>query len=149
MIYEGTNEIQAIDLLVRKVLPDGGQAMSQWLLSLRKSLDAGRSLDAEVLRCLAQLRSFSTVLAQACQQDDTLAWRVADDYLRAVAVVLMGWAWACIAASSGVDGARWQGPLKQVQQRILPEMDWRMSLMKAQWTQASVVHGNQMFTPTN
>ena len=149
MIYEGTNEIQAIDLLVRKVLPDGGQAMGQWLLSLRKSLDAGRPLDAEVLRCLAQLRYFSTVLAQACQQDDTLAWRVADDYLRAVAVVLMGWAWARIAASSGVDGARWQGPLKQVQQRILPEMDWRMSLMKAQWTQASVVHGNQMFTPTN
>ena len=37
----------------------------------------------------------------------------------------------------------------EVQQRILPEMDWRMSLMKAQWTQASVVHGNQMFTPTN
>jgi alkylation response protein AidB-like acyl-CoA dehydrogenase len=26
MIYEGTNEIQAIDLLVRKVLADGGQA---------------------------------------------------------------------------------------------------------------------------
>ena len=149
MIYEGTNEIQAIDLLVRKVLPDGGQAMGQWLLSLRKSLDAGRPLDAEVLRCLAQLRYFTTVLAQACQQDDTLAWRVADDYLRTVAVVLMGWAWARIAATSGADGARWQGPLKQVQQRILPEMDWRMSLMKAQWTQASVVHGNQMFTPTN
>jgi hypothetical protein len=56
MIYEGTNEIQAIDLLVRKVLPDGGQAMGQWLLTLRNSLDAGRALDAEVLRCLAQLR---------------------------------------------------------------------------------------------
>jgi len=27
MIYEGTNEIQAIDLLVRKVLPDGGVAL--------------------------------------------------------------------------------------------------------------------------
>lgn len=149
MIYEGTNEIQAIDLLVRKVLPDGGQAMGQWLLGLRKSLDAGRALDAEVLRCLAQLRYFTTVLAQACKEDDTLAWRVADDYLRSVAVVLLGWAWARIAATEGGDGERWQGPCKQVQQRILPEMDWRLGLMKAQWAQASVVHGNQLFSPAH
>jgi alkylation response protein AidB-like acyl-CoA dehydrogenase len=27
MIYEGTNEIQAIDLLLRKTLPDGGAAL--------------------------------------------------------------------------------------------------------------------------
>ena len=149
MIYEGTNEIQAIDLLVRKVLPDGGQAMGQWLLFLRKSLDAGRSLDAEVLRGLAQLRYFTTVLAQACKEDDTLAWRVADDYLRCVAVLLLGWAWARIAATEGTGDERWQGPLKQVQQRILPEMDWRMSLMKSQWAQASVVHGNQLYAATN
>ncbi|MEG0139621.1 MAG: acyl-CoA dehydrogenase family protein [Comamonas sp.] len=149
MIYEGTNEIQAIDLLVRKVLPDGGQVMGQWLLFLRKSLDAGRPLDAEVLRGLAQLRYFTTVLVQACKEDDTLAWRVADDYLRCVAVLLLGWAWARIAATEGTDGERWQGPLKQVQQRILPEMDWRMSLMKSQWAQASVVHGNQLYTATN
>lgn len=149
MIYEGTNEIQAIDLLVRKVLPDGGQAMGQWLLSLRKTLDAGRALDAEVLRCLAQLRYFTTVLAQACKEDDTLAWRVADDYLRSVAVVLLGWAWARIAATPGADGLRWQSACKQVMQRVLPEMDWRLGLMKAQWAQASVVHGNQLFAPAH
>ncbi|MBV8248764.1 MAG: acyl-CoA dehydrogenase family protein [Comamonas sp.] len=148
MIYEGTNEIQAIDLLVRKVLPDGGQSMGQWLLGLRKNLDAARALDAEVLRCLAQLRYFTTVLAQACEQDQTLAWRVADDYLRCVAVTLLGWAWARIAATEGTGGERWQGPLRQLQQRILPELDWRLSLMKAQWSQASVVHGNQMFAPS-
>ena len=31
MIYEGTNEIQAIDLLVRKTLPDGAAALNAWL----------------------------------------------------------------------------------------------------------------------
>jgi alkylation response protein AidB-like acyl-CoA dehydrogenase len=31
MIYEGTNEIQAIDLLLRKTLPDGGAAMADLL----------------------------------------------------------------------------------------------------------------------
>ncbi|MEY2783586.1 MAG: Acyl-CoA dehydrogenase, partial [Pseudomonadota bacterium] len=38
MIYEGTNEIQAIDLLVRKVLPDGGASMNALLDSLQASL---------------------------------------------------------------------------------------------------------------
>jgi hypothetical protein len=31
MVYEGTNEIQAIDLLQRKVLADGGAALREWL----------------------------------------------------------------------------------------------------------------------
>ena len=141
MIYEGTNEIQAIDLLVRKVLPDQGQAMGQWLLALRKTLDAARPLDAEVLRRLAELRYFTTVLVEGCKSDDTLAWRVADDYLRCVAVLLMGWAWARIAATEGTEAPRWQGPLVALQQRILPEIDWRLQLMKAQWTQQSLVHG--------
>ncbi|MEG0555534.1 MAG: acyl-CoA dehydrogenase family protein [Comamonas sp.] len=143
MIYEGTNEIQAIDLLVRKLLPDEGQAFGQWLLFLRKSLDASRALDAEVLRRLAELRYFSTLLVQGCKEDETLAWRVADDFLRCVAVLLMGWAWARIAATPGTEGQRWQGPLQAVTQRVLPEMDWRLQLMKAQWRQTSMVHGVQ------
>src|SRR5450830_1499328 len=49
MIYEGTNEIQAIDLLQRKVLPDGGEALGALLLALRATLDASRPFDAEVL----------------------------------------------------------------------------------------------------
>ncbi len=35
MIYKGTNEIHAIDLLVRKVLPDGGRMFFDWLDALR------------------------------------------------------------------------------------------------------------------
>jgi hypothetical protein len=31
MIYEGTNEIQAIDLLVRKIMADGGLGLNQLL----------------------------------------------------------------------------------------------------------------------
>ncbi|MBP6089366.1 MAG: acyl-CoA dehydrogenase family protein, partial [Polaromonas sp.] len=36
MIYEGTNEIQAIDLLVRKVLSDGGAGMALLMTSLEQ-----------------------------------------------------------------------------------------------------------------
>ena len=34
MIYEGTNEIQAIDLLIRKVMPDGGAGINALLDTL-------------------------------------------------------------------------------------------------------------------
>ena len=39
MIYEGTNEIQAIDLLVRKVLGDQGRALATLLDELRTELE--------------------------------------------------------------------------------------------------------------
>src|SRR5690606_33223314 len=39
MIYEGTNEIQAIDLLLRKVLPDGAEALLHLLADLTEDLN--------------------------------------------------------------------------------------------------------------
>lgn len=142
MIYEGTNEIQAIDLLMRKVMPDQGKALSQWLLSLRDSLDASKPLDAEVLRKLAELRYFTTLLVQGVSEDPELGLRTANDYLRCVAIVLMGWAWARIASHAHVEDARWAGPLQLVQQRIIPEFQWRIQLMKNQWKHASMVNAS-------
>ena len=117
-----------------------GSAVGLAILLLA-SLDAALAQDAEVLRRLAELRYFTTVLAEGCKSDDTLAWRVADDYLRCIAVLLMGWAWARIAAAEGTDTPRWQGPLAALRERILPEIDWRLQLMKAQWAEQSLVHG--------
>ncbi len=37
MIYEGTNQIQAIDLVVRKLVADGGRAFAAWLETLSPS----------------------------------------------------------------------------------------------------------------
>ncbi|MBV8618039.1 MAG: acyl-CoA dehydrogenase [Curvibacter sp.] len=130
MIYEGTNEIQAIDLLVRKVLPDGGEALGALLLSLRSDLDAARAADAEVLRRLAELRYLSTLVVAAARQDAVLPYRVADDYLRALALVLLGWAWARIAAAPGAEGPRWQAPAQALRQRVLPELDLRFALIR-------------------
>ena len=133
MIYEGTNEIQAIDLLLRKVLPDGGQALGSVLVGLRSTLDASRSFDAEVLRRLAELRYLTTTLAAACTQDGAdpaLAARVADDYLRAVALVLLAWAWAQILATSTVP--RWNAPAQALRAWVLPELDMRVAIIRQQ-----------------
>ena len=141
MIYEGTNEIQAIDLLLRKVLPDGGKALSAVLVGLRGALDASRDFDAEVLRRLAELRYLTTTLCAACAvpgADPALATRVADDFLRAVALVLLAWAWSQILATS--TAPRWSAPAQALRAWVLPELDMRLAIIRQQM--ATPPHNN-------
>ena len=132
MIYEGTNEIQAIDLLVRKVLPDGGIGMGKLLVELRDELEAARDTDADAQRRLAQLRYLTTGIAMAAHADPTLPYEVADDYLRVVMLTLMAWAWARIdvAAASEVDTARWSAPAAAFRRHLLPEFEMRLGMVK-------------------
>jgi alkylation response protein AidB-like acyl-CoA dehydrogenase len=133
MIYEGTNEIQAIDLLLRKVLPDGGKALGAVLVGLRGALDASRDFDAEVLRRLAELRYLTTTLCAACAApgaDPALAARMADDFLRAVALVLLAWAWSQILATS--TAPRWSAPAQALRAWVLPELDMRLAIIRQQ-----------------
>jgi len=132
MIYEGTNEIQAIDLLVRKVIPDGGSAMSALLVSLRDELEAARDIDADVQRRLAQLRYLTTTIVMAAQADAALPYELADDYLRLVMLALLAWAWALIDRAMPADSAdaRWSGPAAAFQRWILPEFEMRLGIVK-------------------
>ena len=130
LIYEGTNEIQAIDLLVRKVLPDAGAAFGRALLALRDELDASRDVDADAQRRLAQLRYLATSVAMAAQRDAQLAHEVADDFLRVVMLTLMAWAWARIANTPGADAPRWQAPAQAFARWVLPEFEMRLGIVK-------------------
>ncbi|MEY4712257.1 MAG: Acyl-CoA dehydrogenase [Pseudomonadota bacterium] len=125
MIYEGTNEIQAIDLLVRKVLTDGGQGLSALLADLVAQLPpdhAGRDR-------IRRLDAITATLAQAAPADPTLPFEVADDYLRAVALVLLDWAWARIAATPGAQSPRWRAPRQALARHVLPEFDMRLQII--------------------
>jgi alkylation response protein AidB-like acyl-CoA dehydrogenase len=132
MIYEGTNEIQAIDLLVRKVLPDGGAAMSALLLELRDTLDAAREADADVQRRLAQLRYLGTTIAMAAHANPALPHEVADDYLRLVMLALLAWAWARIDAvdATPAERAARTGPAAAFRRWVLPEFEMRHGIVK-------------------
>jgi alkylation response protein AidB-like acyl-CoA dehydrogenase len=145
MIYEGTNEIQAIDLLARKVLPDGAAALTTLLHELRQDLDASHAADAQALHLLTTLGEASQTLTTACTQDPALAYWVADDYLRAVALALLAWAWARIDAGLRIAAAsedapnpptltlrqdpRWTAPLQALRHWILPEFDMRLQIV--------------------
>jgi alkylation response protein AidB-like acyl-CoA dehydrogenase len=129
MIYEGTNEIQAIDLLVRKIMADGGQSLNQLLDDMRSETQT-ETAEAKQLRTLTQ-----NILA-ATQQDPSLGHRVADDYLRAMALVMLQWAWQRIDAKLNEDTPelknRWQAPSKAFLQWILPEFAMRSHIIETQ-----------------
>ncbi len=139
MIYEGTNEIQAIDLLVRKVLADGGQGLATLLTTL-----PGAAPSAAASARRHALVEITQTLAIAAQSDPELPYWVADDYLRAVALVLLEWAWAQIGAArphrteqqSTAATDRWAPPAQAFAQWVLPEFDLRTTILRQRIAQA-------------
>jgi hypothetical protein len=141
MIYEGTNEIQAIDLLVRKVLADGGIGMNALLDGLQADLPLEAQASTQAGARLQTLRAITAQIVKAAPQDAALAYRVADDYLRAVALVLLDWAWLRIEA--GVDDSmpnaptRWRAPAQALRSWVLPEFHMRAFIIGQQCTAAA------------
>jgi alkylation response protein AidB-like acyl-CoA dehydrogenase len=129
MIYEGTNEIQAIDLLVRKIMADGGLGLNLLLDDMKAETN---SETAEA----GQLRNITSTILAAAQQAPSLGHRVADDYLRALALVLLQWAWQRIDHQLSDDTAdlkqRWQSPSKAFRQWVLPEFAMRCHIIQTQ-----------------
>ncbi|RIX75917.1 acyl-CoA dehydrogenase family protein [Acidovorax cavernicola] len=142
MIYEGTNEIQAIDLLVRKVLPDGGAALSAVLLELRDTLDASREADADVQRRLAQLRYLGTTVAMAAHANPVLPYEVADDFLRVMTLTLMAWAWARIEVAAPADAGRTHAAAA-FRRWVLPEFEMRLGIVKRACEGVALAHAAQ------
>lgn len=132
MIYEGTNEIQAIDLVARKVLADGGKAIGALLVELRGELDAARPTDADALRRFATVRYLTAQLVEAARGNPALPYGMADDYLRLVALALLAWAWARIEAVAPEGDARWRDPAAAFRLRVLPEFEMRLAILQAQ-----------------
>ncbi|GAB4090288.1 acyl-CoA dehydrogenase family protein [Hydrogenophaga soli] len=144
MIYEGTNEIQGIDLLVRKVVGDQGQALYALLDDLAADLTTGAGtasgpqvdpvaapLADRALALMARLReATATVLARHAAQPEQVYW-VADDFLPCLARVLLAWAWVRIARTAGADAARWQAPRAALSRWVLDEFDLHLGRVLA------------------
>jgi len=142
MIYEGTNEIQSIDLVQRKVLDDGGEALAVLLAQLvaeaaRAEGDPRLDVFAAALRRqVAAVRAATMSLRDGRAADPEWPLRVADDYLRALGFTLLAWGWAASArAALCEDGDAWlQGKVDAARfgvQWLLPEADWRWQRVHA------------------
>jgi len=159
MIYEGTNEIQAIDLLLRKVLMDGGRVLDGWLERVDEaarcgweSEDEGNSFTrhARRLRQLVQdVRSVTRRIQQASQQDATLPHLIATDYLRLLAHVAVGGFWlraaSCSAAKQHADTAFHAAKLNTAAYYfdfILPETGQRLQTLHNALAASQTAGGN-------
>jgi hypothetical protein len=138
MIYEGTNEIQAIDLLMRKVLGDGGAALKAMLAELSASLNAQAPHEAQVLQLFSQLSDITQEATQVNTRPDgnvTLSW-IAGDYLRLATLALLAWSWTRIEAAQPTDTARWHAPATALRAWVLPEFEMRVNIIRAQFKPA-------------
>ena len=142
MIYEGTNEIQAIDLVQRKLLDDGGARARLLIADL--AAEAGRCREQPALQdfadslaqqAMAWDQALTTLVARRAD-DAEHALRVADDMLAGVGHALLAWAWARIAraalddAAAPVPGAR---PADQWLQSARFGLQWLLPQAQVHW----------------
>jgi hypothetical protein len=105
-IYEGTNGIQALDLVGRKLAGDGGQAVERWcaevdaLVQRHRGCGALQPLAEALGDALAQLRQASRWMLQTAGTDRWSMACGATDYLRIAALVATGWSWLRVAAAA-------------------------------------------------
>jgi alkylation response protein AidB-like acyl-CoA dehydrogenase len=102
-IYEGTNGIQAMDLVGRKLSQDSGALPRAFFAEIRTSLQdhAASDLTAPVLAALDRLEGATEALARRAVEDPAEAGAAATDYLRFFALVALGWMWARMASQPG------------------------------------------------
>ncbi len=114
-IFEGTNYIQAQDLLVRRVIRDGGATLEELLAEVERAAGVLEHLDGSVPRdpdaslaalsaplrseC-AHLRAATQRLIESSGSQPDLAGCVAYPYLQWLATVAGGWQWALAASDA-------------------------------------------------
>lgn len=115
MIYEGTNEIQAQDLLFRKVLSDQGGMLRGVLDRLELDMTSWSPICTRGLEGVATLRKLLGDIQSGGSEVVNRLYPVASDFLRATTIVLLAWAWTRLedagSTSTGMDAfARWVWP---------------------------------------
>ncbi|ROM82945.1 acyl-CoA dehydrogenase [Pseudomonas brassicacearum] len=141
MIYEGSNEIQANDLLLRKVLGDEGRAFHQLLRVLReeaREVGAGcASFCTELALLCDKLEGVQAGIHDQAAEEGEYPYRVAGDFLHLCGVALLAFAWARTARVTRLlpegDPLR-PGKLDTARfffAYLLPQADYRIAAIRA------------------
>ena len=102
-IYEGTNGIQAIDLLLRKIGRDDARTLASLCERVEADLAGGGEIADAVAAGLAEWRRVSALLLDRLGEDAKGGLSGATPYLRLAGTVLMGWMWLRMAAAAKDD----------------------------------------------
>ncbi|WP_416465144.1 acyl-CoA dehydrogenase family protein [Sphingomonas sp. VDB2] len=133
-IYEGTNGVQAMDLVGRKLALADGAVVEGYFASVAADLDAAGTIDVadKTRAALALLRTATASLQDA---NGDAAGAAAVDYLRLFALVSMGWMWTRMAAAAQGDDPLHTG------KRIVADFFAQRMLPQAHSLAASIAAG--------
>lgn len=150
-IYEGTNGIQAMDLVGRKVVADGGQTVALLFDEIRDFCREAAESSAEkddawylqpVRQAVETLDDLTRWLLAGAQQDANLAGAAAVDYLHALGLTMYAYLWARmarIARARMADSESAEAPFYQAKlhtarffmQRLLPQVSALDSVIRS------------------
>lgn len=121
-IYEGTNGVQAIDLVGRKVLRDGGSTLKELLAEISATAVAEEFAQPLVEACQRLAAATDSVVSRS-KQDANLPGAVSVDFLDFVGVTLCAWMWARMASCAPNDdfGAAKRATARYFYARLLPQ----------------------------
>ncbi|MCQ4325311.1 acyl-CoA dehydrogenase [Stutzerimonas stutzeri] len=100
-IYEGTNGIQALDLLGRKVLADGGRALHELLDEIREHADTAATDYREALHSVVkQLEDASAWVREQSESDPNAVGAASVEYLHLFGYVCYAYFWSRMACAA-------------------------------------------------
>ena len=130
-IYEGTNGIQALDLVGRKLGLGTGRLLRRFFHPIVAFIEQNQTNPAlaealpHLAKAFGRLQQASAVIAQRGLADPEEAAAAACDYLRLMALVALAWMWArMVLAAAGKDDPFHKAKLDTARfffARILPE----------------------------
>lgn len=127
-IYEGTNGVQAMDLLGRKVLQDGGKTLAALIAELRQT-QVATSYAKRVGEVFDLWLESTEWLGNRAQEEPDLIGAAAVDYLNLSGYVLYAWLWARMAHMD--TGERGKRALAQFYfDRLLPLADYHATCIR-------------------
>jgi hypothetical protein len=145
-IYEGTNGIQALDLVGRKMSQNMGRLLRRFFHPVASFIECHQSNPAmqefilPLAKAFAKLQQSTAMIAQKGLKDPNEAGAASTDYLRQFALVAMGYMWARMALVAGdkmtdSDSGRkafYDSKVKTARfffERMLPEADARQKMV--------------------
>lgn len=142
-IYEGTNGVQAMDLMGRKIAANGGETLTRLLADIEHFMESQTSTPQASLlppmqAALADIRDMTTHVLNAAQSDAEELGAAAVDYLHALGYFMYGYMWLRMAESAqenlAQDSEFYGAKLKSASYymtRILPRIHSKVALAKA------------------
>ena len=104
-IYEGTNGVQAVDLIGRKTTKCGGAFIAEYIAEIREfvnTLDDGLSIKQATLKVCQQVEEITTFILEQAKTSPDFSSAVAVDYLHVVGLLSFVYMYARIHQAAAV-----------------------------------------------